>query len=527
VLALAALALACALAPGASASTGGISPKIVNGSDASITDFPFQVALFDPSHTPSQSQYCGGVIRDATHVITAAHCVFDVFNPGQVSDLGEVGVLAGTNDLASTDPPAVVVTASAVSFDPLYDPNTNTHDVAIITISGATPLWDTSPPANIKPITLIDHANWTLLAPGDDFFVSGWGDMSEEPVGGSGTPSFSNILQAAQVPLVDDTVCGNEYGAAGVPVDRTLLFCAGDHDFGAGITDSCQGDSGGPIVRDQAPSPPPHQFVLVGLVDSGIGCAQPGFPGIYTRLDNADLRTYFASNPPPAPSQNTPTTISGGNQPGQTLTCNAGTWSDPAASVTYRFFRTTGAALTSASPTRTTYTIQPADLGSHILCEVEVKNDGGYGFGESASVLVPVPPPSPPPPPPAKDSVAPKLRITSKKCTRTSCTLKVHVTDAAPSSGIAKVRATLSFRRKVKCRSRAGAAAAKTCTKRVRRALRVSGGAGGRFTIVARRLAPGRGYTISLVPFDKAGNRPRFPTITNVRTKPRHTRGLA
>ena len=43
----------------------------------SITEFPFQVALYDPrAGTPAKGFFCGGVILDATHVATAAHCLF-------------------------------------------------------------------------------------------------------------------------------------------------------------------------------------------------------------------------------------------------------------------------------------------------------------------------------------------------------------------------------------------------------------------------------------------------------------------
>jgi trypsin len=520
---LAALALAFALAPVARAGGGGVSPRIVNGSSAAATDFPFQALLHETDVSPVSSgsddpggRFCGGVIVNDTQVVTAAHCVFDVFRAGQVSDPADVEVLVGTDNLTNMTGAEDVV-ASAISFDPNYDPSTNVHDVAIVTLS--TPL---TPSSTIAPITILDAATFDSLTASTPFVVSGWGDMSQEPADGSGVPSFGNTLQAAGVPLVDNTTCSTEYGAQGVPVDTNLLFCAGDGTDPNTIADSCQGDSGGPIVYDT--DSPNKAYKLVGLVDSGIGCAVQGFPGIYTSVTHSAVNGFLDSDHTPAPSQSTPTTLSGGTSPGQPLTCSAGSWSG-SPTFTYQFFKSSGTALTSASPTAT-YTVQASDISSRIQCEVEATNDGGFGFGESNFVTIPIPTQPPPPPPPAKDSTAPRLRVGSKKCTKTSCTLKVTVTDpGTPSSGVGKVKATLGFTRKVKCRSR-GTSAARTCTKHVSRALKVSGGAGGKFTIVASHLTPGKGYTISIVPFDKAGNRPQFSTITSVRTKPRHARGL-
>merc|ERR1711982_138971 len=91
--------------------------------------------------------------------------------------------------------------------------------------------------------------------------VSGWGTTSE---GGS----LARTLMKVDVPVVGDDDCRDAYGQNDI---ADSMICAG---LDAGGKDSCQGDSGGPFMCG---------FGLDGIVSWGYGCAQPGFPGVYTQ----------------------------------------------------------------------------------------------------------------------------------------------------------------------------------------------------------------------------------------------------
>ncbi len=287
-------------------------PRIVGGTGVSIADFPFQVALYDP-HAGSIAAgfFCGGVIIDATHVATAAHCAIDE-STGRVTAPQNIAVMAGSGHLSETgelpSSEAIEDPASATSLDPYYEPAANDYDAAVIRL--ARPLWQgLAPPidghSNVAPIPVSaalaaayanpDTAPTPLLAT-----VSGWGDTRAESPGSQGlSGAYPTNLQATQLPLVSSGVCENAYGGPFSSQQITpRMLCAG---FPGGGRDSCFGDSGGPLVVDREPAQPPGDYVLAGLVSFGEGCAQPESPGVYTAIADPGIAAFLTSNPPQTP----------------------------------------------------------------------------------------------------------------------------------------------------------------------------------------------------------------------------------
>ena len=85
----------------------------------------------------------------------------------------------------------------------------------------------------------------------------------------------SDILQKAELPLVDNATCNTKEAYDGAI--KPGMMCAG---YREGGINSCQGDSGGPLVLRGKDGP-----VQVGLVSWGAGCARKLRYGVYTRVD--------------------------------------------------------------------------------------------------------------------------------------------------------------------------------------------------------------------------------------------------
>jgi hypothetical protein len=258
--------------------------RIVGGSPTTIEDWPWQVAIADPPSTGGDGydrQFCGGSLVAPTVVVTAAHCVSS--ESGQFLSPNNFYVFTGRTTLSTTEGAEIAAVDVVYPIDggggtpvpesqlapgqgpALYDPDTSQWDFALLELASAAP-----PPAEVIP--LATASDWTT---GDSVWITGWGDTS--PGGGS----YADVLQEAEVKIVDQTTCANQYALAAIAIDPVTMVCAADTG-----KDTCAGDSGGPMVKEVTAG----AWRLVGDTSFGVGCAVPAFPGVYGRLGDQAMR---------------------------------------------------------------------------------------------------------------------------------------------------------------------------------------------------------------------------------------------
>ncbi|MFI9341151.1 S1 family peptidase [Streptomyces sp. NPDC052773] len=238
--AIAATAAAAATALTAAPAAVAAPQPIVGGTTTTTSAYPFMMQITDAS----QNQFCGGTLVSPTKVVTAAHCMV-----GETTS--SVRVVGGRTYLNGTN--GTVARVSKIWIHPNYTTATRGEDVAVLTLSTAMPY------ATAKYVSSTDTS---VYAAGTTARVLGWGTTSQNG-------SSSNQLRTATVPIVSDTSCRSSYGTDFVASE---MVCAG---YSSGGVDTCQGDSGGPLLVGG---------VLAGITSWGEGCAQAGYPGVYTRL---------------------------------------------------------------------------------------------------------------------------------------------------------------------------------------------------------------------------------------------------
>jgi len=226
--------------------------RIVGGEEATPGEFPHQIMLLRGG--VGGSLMCGGSLVSPNRVITAGHCC-----DGQSAS--RLGVRVGAHSLHGHDQDQADIAVTAVKNHENYDSWTIENDICMLDLAEDADFNSDVIGAIDIPADGLEYDAGTLCT------VSGWGTTSE---GGQ----LAHNLMKVQVPVVSDADCRDAYGQNDI---ADSMICAG---LDEGGKDSCQGDSGGPFMCGSG---------LDGIVSWGYGCAQPGFPGVYTQT------SYFVS----------------------------------------------------------------------------------------------------------------------------------------------------------------------------------------------------------------------------------------
>uniref|UniRef100_A0A7N8Y9T5 Peptidase S1 domain-containing protein n=1 Tax=Mastacembelus armatus TaxID=205130 RepID=A0A7N8Y9T5_9TELE len=233
--------------------------KIIGGEVAPPGSWPWQVSLALPL-----GHFCGGSLINEEWVLTAAHC----FPHPSTTDLV---VYLGRESQKGPNPNEVNRTVTQIIIhDNFHEPVPFNNDICLLKLS--------------SPVTFTDYIQPVCLAaPGicvkpnvyQTVFVS---------------LALAQNLMEVEVPVVGNRQCTCDY--TDINTITNNMMCAG---LSAGGKDSCQGDSGGPMVSKQN-----GRWIQAGIVSFGKGCADPNFPGVYTRVSNyqAWINRQITSNQP-------------------------------------------------------------------------------------------------------------------------------------------------------------------------------------------------------------------------------------
>jgi trypsin len=232
--------------------------RIIGGFQAPTGRYPYTVSL----QNPDTGHFCGGSLIAKDVVLSAAHCAGVSYE-----------VVIGRYDLDSGD--GDVVQKEREVPHPKYNPSSTDNDFNLIFLTRKTT-------ADVPIVKL--NKEKSVPSATDAVEVMGWGDTDAS----EWSQRLSDVLRSVEVNVVTNEECSQAKGYVGwfnyESYEGSItsnMLCAQDTN-----QDSCQGDSGGPLIIKGNDSGGADD-VQVGIVSWGIGCAESGFPGVYSRISSA------------------------------------------------------------------------------------------------------------------------------------------------------------------------------------------------------------------------------------------------
>jgi hypothetical protein len=232
-----------------------LNAKIAGGTNALISDFPWQVYFI------SGNFRCGGSIINGNWVLTAAHCTKD--DSGAAIPASSMSVKVGANNPSDQLDGKIYQVSTAIVHEG-YNDQTLLNDIALLRLK------DTINFTNATPVNIVTASNVLAgaITPGVLSWVTGWGYTSVSP------DVLPTALQKVQLPIISTAQAASVWGSSITATDLMAGYLNGNKD-------ACNGDSGGPLVV-----PVSGEFRLAGIVSWGSPSCNTY--GAYTRVSDFD-----------------------------------------------------------------------------------------------------------------------------------------------------------------------------------------------------------------------------------------------
>ncbi len=294
---------------------------------------------------------CSGSIIDSTHVVTAAHCVFD--DKGKRAAPAALTVKAGTKNglsaAATGREQERVVSSVRVHPGYRFDASLRTaaDDVAVLTLGA--PLDLSGPSA--KAVSL--PAPGRAFPADEEFEFAGFGAKAP------GTKS-DGVLSSARGTFNEQGICVNGLNPL-IKEANAIVICGVSPGSG-----TCEADSGGGLVSTES-------HTLVGILAGGECAARGVIQSAYVGAPEI-LRFVRGEDDPPAAPRVKPTTFVRLSAAGSTLRCSSGGWTG-SPRLTYAFVSTTDGRVLQQGASTTFRSNGPA--AGLVSCRVTATTAGG------------------------------------------------------------------------------------------------------------------------------------------------------
>ncbi|PVU96203.1 hypothetical protein BB561_001325 [Smittium simulii] len=215
--------------------------RIINGTPASIKDFPFAAFLY--REEDGKGHFCGGSLIASNAILTAAHCL--VNSKFRSFNVDNYTVSVGSEQHIENNPN--IYDVSLIAIHPAYNVQSTANDIGVIFLKKPIP-------SNIAKPTKIYNSNVYDNMP---VLAAGWGATKSD----LSVPN-SDVLNYAEIKITSGPKCSR--------FDKTWT---NNHDSkicteSFNGKDTCYGDSGGPLVAN-VPGLKPLVGITSGIVSLG------------------------------------------------------------------------------------------------------------------------------------------------------------------------------------------------------------------------------------------------------------------